>query len=214
MAIPARRHFADQPQTQLLASSISNVSPSCTIQGSAFTGWPTSFPFFGTLEKQTANEEHVLVTAITGQTATITRGQGNTTAVAHNPGATFDHMFIAQDADEANAHTSATSGVHGVTGLVVGTAATGTNFVIQSGSFAFTITSGTNATSGTLTYPTAYNTAPIIASTLVVGSNFDLLVNWAGTPTATSAAWRVFTKTGSNVGSNESGSVHWIAIGT
>jgi microcystin-dependent protein len=41
--------------------------------------------------------------------------------VSHAAGVTFDFAFVAQDFDEANAHTSASSGVHGISGSVVGT---------------------------------------------------------------------------------------------
>jgi hypothetical protein len=105
---------------QTTTGSLTSGSTSLTIAGS-FAGWPSSFPFFGVLELGSGNDEVVSVTGIAGTTATIVRGQDGSTAVSHPSGATFNHVFVRQDFDEANAHTSATSGVHGASGSVVGT---------------------------------------------------------------------------------------------
>lgn len=133
MATPTRRFYANFAAQQALASSITSSATTCVIVGS-FASWPTSFPFYAVLEAGTANAEIVLVTNIVGTTATITRGQDNSAQVPHASGATIDQCFIAKDLDEANAHTHATSGVHGLTGSVVGTtdAQTLTNKTIDS----------------------------------------------------------------------------------
>src|SRR5882724_8881964 len=110
-----RRFYANDAPQQTLATGINSSAGSLTVQGS-FTGWPTQFPFFATLEIGTANREIVSVTNIVGLVATIVRAQDGTAAIAHQAGAVFDMTVIRQDLDEANAHTSASTGVHGITG--------------------------------------------------------------------------------------------------
>lgn len=56
----------------------------------------------------------------TSTTFTIVRGQDGTTGQAHAAGATVDHVVSARDANDSQAHIGASSGVHGVTGSVVG----------------------------------------------------------------------------------------------
>lgn len=115
-----RRYYANSAPQQTLASSITSSATTLTVMGS-FSGWPSSTPFFACINTNEVDQEIVLVTAIVGTTATITRGEDGTTGVAHAAGAKLDHVFVRQDMDEANAHTSATSGVHGISGQVVGT---------------------------------------------------------------------------------------------
>lgn len=118
--MPTRRYFANNAPQLTLSGSITSSATTCSISGS-FSGYPTQFPFFAELDYGTASAEIVSVTGIVGTTATIVRGQGGTAAISHTAGATFDHVAVAQDLDEANAHTSANAGVHGVSGNVVGT---------------------------------------------------------------------------------------------
>lgn len=119
MPVVTRRFFKDNVPQQTLSTQINDIVTS--LQVPSFTGWPTSFPFFAVLDYATGAEELVLVTDISGTTATVTRARGGTTAISHPAGATFNHCAVAQDYDEANAHHVATSGVHGVTGGMVGT---------------------------------------------------------------------------------------------
>ena len=113
-----RRYYVNNAPQQQISAQINNAVTSLACP--SFAGWPTQFPFFATLELGTASEEIVSVTNISGTTATIVRGLGGTTAITHLAGATFDMTAVAQDYDEANAHTSATAGVHGISGNVVG----------------------------------------------------------------------------------------------
>src|SRR6185312_15582750 len=118
--MPTRRFYSNTPPQRTLSVGLTSSGTSATISGT-FAGWPASFPYFAVLEIGTANAEIVSVTNVSGSVATIVRGQDGTVAVAHSGGATFDQVAIAKDLDEANAHTSANSGVHGISGSVVGT---------------------------------------------------------------------------------------------
>ena len=69
----------------------------------ATTGFPSTaaVPFYVVIDPGTSSEEKCSAT-ISGATLTLTRGQDDTTAVAHSSGATIYPVFTANDADEAN----------------------------------------------------------------------------------------------------------------
>lgn len=118
--MPSRRYYANAAPQQTLANSITNSATTLQVAGS-FAGWPTQFPYFAVLDYGTASMEIVQVTGVVGTTATVVRGQDGTASISHPAGATLDQGVIRQDFDEANAHTTAQNGVHGVSGSVVGT---------------------------------------------------------------------------------------------
>jgi hypothetical protein len=73
------------------------------------------------LDVDQATEEVVEVTAAVSNQLTVARGADSTTAWPHAFGGTVMHGISARDADEANLHVNSTSGIHGVTGALVGT---------------------------------------------------------------------------------------------
>lgn len=90
-----------------------------TLSVTATTGFPAA-PFVLAVDAGAAAQELVLVTNVAGTTLTVTRGYDSTVATAHTTGAVVQHSHAAIDFREANAHVNATTGVHGVSGSVVG----------------------------------------------------------------------------------------------
>lgn len=118
--MPTRRYFSNFAPRLTLATSIGSTDTSLQVQ-TTFASWPTQFPYYATLDYGTASVEIIQVTSVIGAVATIVRGQDGSIAIAHAAGATLDQTAIRMDYDEANAHTTSTgTGIHGVTGHLVG----------------------------------------------------------------------------------------------
>lgn len=153
------RYYANAPATTL-AASCTSLATSITV--AATTGLPITYPFVVILDRGTASEEVVLCTAAAGTTLTVTRGYDGTSAFSHAVGASVQHGLSAIDPREANAHVNASSGVHGLTGSVVGTTDTQalTNKDLTAGSNSFptslvTLTGAQTLTNKSLTAPGA-----------------------------------------------------------
>lgn len=97
----ARRYYSSTAVATTLSASANNSTTSITV--TALSGYPVSTPWTAIIDPDTASEEVVEVTNVSGTTLTVTRGVDGTTAVSHSAGAVFRHGVSARDFDEANA---------------------------------------------------------------------------------------------------------------
>ena len=116
MAGYTRRAFNGAAAATTLSASITDVATSMTI--ASYTNWPYgSNPFYIVVDPGTAAEEKILVTRTGSSDTTLNvvsggRGADDTSAQAHDSGASLFPVFTATDANEANvvASTQTTKG--------------------------------------------------------------------------------------------------------
>lgn len=101
-----RRYYSSIAQRTTLSASVSASATTITV--AAAQGFPSSLPWTAILDQDTVLEEVINVTARSGTTLTVERGQDGTTAVAHGNGASFNHGVSARDFDEPNAFINGT----------------------------------------------------------------------------------------------------------
>lgn len=120
------RYYSSTAVKTTLSSSIGSSDTSMT--PASTSGFPTSYPYTLIIEKDSANEEIVTVTALVGTSLTITRGVDGTSGRSHSAGVSIEHGVIALDFTNFRAHEAAGSNVHdvGSGASVVGTTTTQT----------------------------------------------------------------------------------------
>ena len=179
-----RKYSSRSQQTTLSGALASSATTTTVVSGSSLAGGITISAgelFTVVIDPDTALEEIVDVSAISGNTLTIVRGIDGSTGVAHSAGAIVRHMAIGRDYREANTHIEATTG-HGATGAVVGTTNTQTltNKTISAADNTLT---GVVTLTGTQTLTSKTLTSPTITGTGAIAGTFtgNLTGNVTGT---------------------------------
>jgi len=160
------RKYSSRSQQTSLTAAVTSTATSITVgSGSALLGGITVSAgelFTVVIDPDTALEEIVDVSAVSGNTLTVVRGVDGSTGQAHSAGAVVRHMIIGRDLREANTHIENVTSAHGlVTADVVTKDATQTitNKDLSSPSNTLstsvvTLTGSQTLTNKTLTTPT------------------------------------------------------------
>ena len=130
-----RRSYAGAAKPAALTAVLNGSTAALVITCDDLSNYPTGAagPFYVVVDRGQVTEEKILCESRVGNILNVYdtglangRGADQTTVVPHQIGAELEHIFTATDADEANLHVNSASGVHSVSGNVVGTSDTQT----------------------------------------------------------------------------------------
>jgi hypothetical protein len=208
-----RKYSSISVQTTL-ASGISNSATTMTVAtgaGAALLGGVTLASgnidtFSVAIDPDTQNEEIVFITANSGDSFTIVRGQSGSSAISHSGGATVKHVFVSEALNAFEAGLNETIPLNTQTGTSYTLVATDAgDLVTLTNASAITLTVPTNASVPFATGTQITITRAGSGSLTVVGDT-GVTVNSADNFLKLRAQWSSATliKTGTN---------SWILIG-
>ena len=194
-SLPTRRRykFTNAPVVTTLATSLDSSATTFTLASG--TNWPasTGTNFWVTIGAGTATEERILCSGTAGSTVTVAssgRGQDGTTATTHNAGDSVWVSWSATDADEANAHVSASASTSDVNvhGLAIGSSVVGTsdtqtltNKTISGSSNTFTSIAKTSVTGTAVTLADTGTVTSTMLDTTLTGKTLAGTTTNSGT---------------------------------
>ncbi len=199
---PKRYYSATAVETTLSAAipSASQGDSYTSFVVASTSGFAASFPYTLLVNPDTNKEEVLTVTAGTGTTLTVTRGQDGTQAVAHSAGATVRHAVSARDFRELQTHIASRgydtdsaimsnieTHVHGLgsgDGSVVGTSKAQT---LSAKTLSGTITSSAATFTGG-TFSSGTITSATITSATITSSTIHSTTITSGTVTSSTIA--------------------------
>jgi hypothetical protein len=170
-----RKYSSRSQQTTLSGALTSSATTTTVVSGSSLAGGITISAgelFTVVIDPDTALEEIVDVSAISGNTLTIVRGIDGSTGVAHSAGAIVRHMAIGRDYREANLHIENTTTAHGLTIADVATTTNTKTLTNKTISAADNTLTGVATLTGTQTLTNKTLTSPTITGTGAIAGTF------------------------------------------